>query len=56
MKNNKKVRDVLNSIQEFTQKEELKDPFHSGLTKSEKSQNLNGYKSTKRTRKKIKNQ
>jgi len=37
MKNNKKVRDVLNSIQEFTQKEELKDPFHSGLTKSEKS-------------------
>jgi len=37
MKNNKKVRDVLNSIQEFTQKEELKEPFHSGLTKSEKS-------------------
>ena len=53
MKNNKKVRDVLNSIQEFTQKEELKDPFHSGLTKSEKSQNLNGNKSTKRKRKKI---
>ena len=37
MKNNKKVRDVLNSIQEFTHKEELQDPFHSGLTKSEKS-------------------
>ena len=33
MKNNKKVRDVLNSIQEFTQKEELKDPLSQWFNK-----------------------